>query len=186
MPKMPIEIVFDSKIFSADAILGACHKFLAKCFITLEHSEDGKRIIASLTAREGVSAEGLEDEFRAETLNYAVKQKINKGSAKIRDQIFHIVFNPERLNALGGQLQTELETKADPDSVKLSARLEKLLEEIESEESMGYEEDPLGIAVPWEEKHGMPGDLLHPVDQLKRQAENNLINIETVKEIVDC
>jgi hypothetical protein len=186
MSKLPIEILFDPKLFPADAILGACHKFLAKCFINLEYSGDGKRIKVHITAREGVSVEGLEDEFRAEALNFAVKQRINKGSAKIRDQIFHIVFNPERLNALGGQLQTELETKADPESVKLSSRLEKLLEEIESEESLDYEDDPLGIAVPWEEKHGMPGDLLHPVDQLKRQAEKNLINIETVKEIVDC
>mgnify|MGYP001352978307 CR=1 FL=1 len=186
MSKSFTEVSFDTKLFSADALLGACHKFLAKCFVKLEHSGDGKRILVCLTAREGVSVDGIEEEFRAEAINYAVKQRISKGSAKIRDQIFHIVFNPERLNALGGQLQTELKTKVDPDSVKLSARLEKLLEEIESDESLDYEDDPLGIAVPWEEKHGMPGDLLHPVDQLKRQAESNLVNMETVKEIVDC
>ncbi len=181
-----LNITLDSKIYPVEAILGACHKFLSKCFVKLEFKNNDRELVVELKPRENVSSNGLEEEFMAEALNYAVKKRIDKGSAKIRDQIFHIVFNPERLKALSGQLQTELETKVDPESVKLSERLEKLLEEIENEESLDYEDDPLGIAIPWEEKHGKPKDMLHPVDQLKQQAEKNLVNRESVKNIVEC
>jgi His-Xaa-Ser system protein HxsD len=181
-----INIVFNTKLYPADAILTSCHKFLARCFVRLDYAGDSdKDIKVTLKPRENIAPDGLEDEFRDELLNNTMKVKVLKGTARIRDQIFHIVFNPERLDALGGQLLSELGTKGDPGALKLSARLEKLLEEIESEDSQDYEDDPLGIAIPWEEKHGMPKDLLHPVDQLKKQAEKNLINIDMVKNIVD-
>lgn len=178
-----LTITFDTKLFPAPAILAASHKFLAKCFVKLEFSEsDSRMIIVELKPREHVPIDGLEDQFREEALNYAVKQKISKGSAKIRDQIFHIVFNRDRLNELGGQLQSELKTAVDPESVKLSARLEKLLEDIENEESLDYEDDPLGISIPWEEKHGMPKDMLHPIKQMKERDESLLVPEEAVKD----
>lgn len=180
-----LKIVFDTKIFPVDALMGACHKFLAKCFIKLEYiGGNDREVQVALKPRQGMSLDGVEAEFQDEVMNYSMKNKVLKGTAKIRDQIFHIVFNPERLDALGGNLISEMQVKEDPESLKLNSRLEKLLEEIEGEEPLDYEEDPLGIAIPWEEKHGMPKDLLHPVDQMKRQSENDMVNPDMVKDIV--
>jgi His-Xaa-Ser system protein HxsD len=181
-----LRIVMDTKIYPAEAIMEACHKFIARCYLKIKYLKDSDREIeVVMKPRGGEAADGLEESFLTEALECTMKAKVLKGTVKVRDQIFHIVFNPDRLDAIGGNLEQDLKLKNDPEALKLNSRLEKLLEEIESEDALDYEEDPLGIAVPWEEKHGMPKDMLHPIEQMKRQSENKMVNPDMVKDIVN-
>lgn len=183
-----LKMAIDTKLFHVDSIVNACHKFLPKYYVKLEYAADSDRMVTvELTSRGETLPAEVETEFRDEVLNFAMMRKVLKGTSKIRDQIYHIVFNPERLEALTDQLETELELKEGAESVKLSSKLEKLLQEIESEESPDYQDDPLGICVPWEEKYGKPVDMLHPVEQLRNQAENDLINTDerVIKDVID-
>ena len=88
-----IRIVLNTKLYPVGAIVGACHKFLARSFVRLDYSGDNdKKVEVVLSPRENVAANGLEDEFRDEVLNYTMKLRVIKGTSKIRDQIFFIVF----------------------------------------------------------------------------------------------
>lgn len=178
---------FDTKIYPVDAIVGASHKLLTKCFIYLDFTDEKKkRLRVKMVAREGENPDAVEDLFQEEAVEYAMKLKVLKGTAKVRDQVFHLVFNKERLMASTDRLRDEMEeADYDKDVVKLDDRLESILEEIENEDDMSYEDDPLGITVPFEEKHGKPDNVVHPKDQLREQGEKQLVhpvNLEVLDE----
>ncbi len=172
-----VEMHFSTKLFPAEAILGACHKFLAKCYVRVDYDEsDARKIIVQLKPKDGETIDNLESEFRDEALDYSVKLKILKGTSRVRDQIFHIVFNPERISLASDNLQTELDTESRAEVFKLNDKMEKLLADIEEEEeSFDYEDDPLGIATPWEEKYGQPDNILDPRQQIEDQAKKGLV-----------
>lgn len=119
----------NSKIYPLEAILNTCYTFIDRAYVFLDNDSERERIIVSLKGKQKVSSrklEQLEGEFMNELLHCALRCQINKNNKKIREYI------------IGRALCSALPT---PDLFTSSEKLD-------------YQEDPLGIAIPWEEKYG--------------------------------
>lgn len=124
-----IKKIIDLSIYPLEAIYGAAYVFIERVYIFLD-SRDDKKIEVCLRAKkqEDFSQEELEGEFMNELLNYSLRLKLSESNKKIREQIVE--------QALFAGLGRE------------KGILEKQAEKFE------FEDDPLGIAVPWEDKYG--------------------------------
>lgn len=132
------------KVYSLDAILGASYLFIDKAYVFFDC--DGKdKVVASFKGKKKLSKKDMDSlvgEFHNELLNQTLRVKLSKKNQKIREYIVQQALYP------GAAVQEqELPTAVD-------AELDKELDEILKEADSGdYGDDPLGISVPWEEKH---------------------------------
>jgi len=119
-----ITFSLNSKITSLEAIYSTCYTFLDKFYIYLDKNKEN--IIVTLQSKEEkINPKTIEGEFRNELLSNLLREKIAKNNSKIREYI------------LGQALYSSAPSE---------------IEEFLSKTGEGYIEDPLGIAVPWEEK----------------------------------
>jgi len=129
------QIVFwlNSKTYPLEAIYSTAYVFLDRAYVYLD-GDPAKRIVVSLKSKEKLNKKQLEvltGEFHNELLNYLLRVEIAKRNKKIRDFVVG--------TALVSTLTEELLTQPA---------------EIETSKDDSWIEDPLGIAVPWEEKFG--------------------------------
>ena len=123
--KGQVELTIDPQLYPLEAVYGAAYVFLDKAYLRLDGNPK-KKIIIKIKGKESLDREKLENlagDFLNELLNYTLRYKISKNNRKIREYIVG------------------------------TALLSSLAEAPEAEEKEEWEEDPLGIAVPWEEKH---------------------------------
>ncbi|MBL7130721.1 MAG: His-Xaa-Ser system protein HxsD, partial [Candidatus Omnitrophica bacterium] len=109
------------------AIYGACYVFIDRAYIFLD-GDSKKEIKIYIKGKRKFPLQKLKrlvGEFQNELLNYALREKIGKNTRKIREYIVG-----KALFSAHDVLPEEKEKKYD------------------------YQKDPLGIAIPWEEKHG--------------------------------
>lgn len=136
------EVVFNlsQKVYSLDAILGAAYLFIDRAYVFLDC--DGREsIVVHFKGKKKLlkkEMESLAGEFQNELLNQTLRVKISKKNQKIREYIVQQALYP------GAAVQ---ESSPPTD---LDKELDEILKEAESGD---YGDDPLGIAVPWEEKH---------------------------------
>jgi len=115
--------------YPLEAIYGTAYVFLDKAYLFLV-SRPAKKIEVSLKGKKKLTKKQLENlkvEFLNELLNYSLRINLAKHNRKIREYI----VSQALFAALGGEEIAE-----------------------EPEEKFEYEKDPLGIAIPWEEKYG--------------------------------
>ncbi|XOB46830.1 MAG: His-Xaa-Ser system protein HxsD [Candidatus Nealsonbacteria bacterium] len=139
MPKLKINklknkiiVSVNPELYSLKAIYGAAYVFLDRAYIYLD-GDTKKEIHIHLKGKKKLTKKeirALGDEFLNELLNYSLRCQISKDNRKIREYIVG--------TALIGASGEEIEEPAD------------LGETGEKE----WKKDPLGIAVPWEEKYG--------------------------------
>jgi len=126
MDKNEIKFILDLKDYPLEAIYGAAYVFINKAYLFLDN-KSSKKIEISLKGKNKLTKKQLENlkgEFLNELLNYTLRVNLNKHNKKIREYI----VNQALFSAFNE-------------------------EEITQEDKLGYEDDPLGIAVPWEEKY---------------------------------
>lgn len=126
-------IIFKKSVYPLEAILSACCIFLDRAYIHLDDKEKEGNLLVHLTPKKKLSIKGLkilEGELMNELLHCVLRYKINKNNKKIREHIISCALY-----------------SALPISEK-----EDLL--IADTQNLEYQQDPLGIAVPWEEKVG--------------------------------
>jgi len=137
-----MNIQLNSKIYPLEAILNASYMFIDRAYIFLDSDSRKNGIVVSLKGKQRLSPKKLEDlrgEFMNELLHCALRYKISKNNKKIREYIIG--------RALYSALPVSMEeTILDEDSGKLD-----------------YQQDPLGIAIPWEEKYGKKRDARNKV-----------------------
>ena len=127
--KNQLLISLNPKIYPLEAVYGACYVFIDRAYLFLD-GNPRKKIKVFIKGKEELNSKELEKlagEFKNEILNYTLRLSIAKNTKKIRETIVE--------KALFSALPHE-EIVAE-----------------EKEEKV-FEEDPLGIAVPWEEKYG--------------------------------
>jgi len=121
-----IRFVFNLQNYPMDALYGAAYVFLDKAYLFLDN-KSSKKIEVSLKGKEKLNKNQLEDlkgEFLNELLNYTVRINLSKNNKKIREYI----ISQALLSAFGN-------------------------DEVNKEDEIKYEDDPLGIAIPWEDKY---------------------------------
>ena len=124
-----IVVYVDPKFYPLEAVYGAVYVFLDKAYVYLD-GDPKKEIFVHLKGKKKLNKKEMEDlrgEFFNELLNYSLHHQIAKRNRRIREYI------------VGAAL--------------LGASSENLEETIKSKEQ-DWQKDPLGIAVPWEERYG--------------------------------
>jgi His-Xaa-Ser system protein HxsD len=131
--KNQITFWLNTKTYPLEAIYSAAYVFLDRAYIYLD-GDPKKEIQVSLKGKTKLTKKELEDlvgEFHNELLNYLLRVEIAKRNQKIREYIV--------ASALVSSLPVESLTSPS-----------QLPEEISKED---WRKDPLGIAIPWEEKY---------------------------------
>lgn len=127
MKNNTIKFTFNLKEYPLEAVYGTAYVFIDWAYLFL-NSEKKDQIEVFLKGKKKLSSKQLDDlkgEFLNELLNYTVRIKLAKNNKKIREYI----ISQALLSAIGVE---ELAGK---------------------EEEINYQDDPLGIAIPWEEKY---------------------------------
>jgi len=132
--KNELVISLNPKIYPLEAIYGVCYVFINRAYLFLDGNPK-KEIRVLIKGKEELNSKELEKlagEFKNELLNYTLRLSIAKNTKKIRETIVE--------RALFSVLPHEKE-------------LEKINKPEQIDKEI-IEDDPLGIAVPWEEKYG--------------------------------
>jgi His-Xaa-Ser system protein HxsD len=126
-----ISFDLDEELYHLDAIYGAAYLFMDRCYVFL--SRPGDRLVrVRLRLAEAAPEDALErlgGEFANELLSQALRLRVSRSTAAIRDRYLARAFF----------------------SLRAESAISKLLAELDAEE---LDEDPLEIAVPWETKNG--------------------------------
>lgn len=128
-------LTFDRTLYPLDAVYGAAYVFIDRCYVFLD-APDPEHIEVTLQARENleqVELEQLAGTFANELLSHAWRHEITEANRPILEAVTAQALS----GALGPPgLEDDLDDLDDMDF---------------SEETF---EDPLGIAMSWEEKYG--------------------------------
>ena len=124
-------IQVDEKLFPREVVVSAAYLFLDRCYIRLEQAPR-RQVLVLIKGKKKLSKNqlaNLVDEFENELLHQLIRHQVAKRTDGLRDVIVgRALFSAE-----------PAEGESAPD---------------EPQEEMDYLDDPLGIAVPWEEKYG--------------------------------
>lgn len=132
------DVLVDAELYPLEVIMGAAYVFVDRCFLLLDRAPEG-RIRVSLTARPGAAAgevDALAGELQNELLAQALRARLGERHEALRESLVaRALFGaaPEQTPATDAQLGVE----------------PRFVPSAEDD----YLEDPLGIAVPWEEKY---------------------------------
>jgi His-Xaa-Ser system protein HxsD len=122
------EILVNQKVYPLEVIYSTAYIYLDRCYVLLDKA-DKERVSVRLKARPDCTAEefaAVTGEFENELLNQAFRRKVSRRTESLRDAIVHRAL-----------------FSAMPESLDLG---------LDDDDDGDYLEDPLGIAVPWEEK----------------------------------
>jgi His-Xaa-Ser system protein HxsD len=139
------------KFYSKDALYGTAYVFLDRCYVQLDVADEGHYLVAIRPKPEQgkLDLNTLAGEFENELINEEMRIKLAKETLDIRTKIVGTAI------AQSMPLPSEEEptdTPEMPDFKDLPPEVVKILKE--EDEDLDFLEDPLGIAVPWEEKYG--------------------------------
>ena len=130
----------DKNLFPRTVVLRACHAFLDECPVEIEFGDEKYWHVFFHLQEEGVQEkEPLEGEFRNALVNEAFRDSLMERAQATKELII-----AKALFGVDGE--TVSQSIASPASVEPLSDLDEELDD--------YEADPLGIAVPWEEKYG--------------------------------
>ncbi len=125
----------DEKVFPRAVSVAAAYVFLDRCYLRLERGERG-RLVVCLKGKARLPAAAraaLAAEFENELLHQLMRHQVATATAGLREVLVGRAL-----------LSAEPQGDAGPEERPCS----------ECEGDLDYLEDPLGIAVPWEEKYG--------------------------------
>lgn len=143
-------VLVHKALYPADVLFGTAFSFLDRAYLLLD-VEDKDRFRVDIEARPGsrFSLDELVGEFKNELVNQALRYKLARQTEKVRTMIVGRAI-AEALPVEGGPAPSQ--APAAPALPDLPPEVAKLL--AEEEDSLDFLDDPLGIAVPWEEKYG--------------------------------
>lgn len=135
-------LLVDEELFPLPAIYGAAYVFIDRCYVFLERPEPG-RVRVHLSAKTGsadaAALGALVGEFANELLSCAFRHQITQDN--------RVLIETATMQALAGAMgQPSLDDLAKFDF-----------------SDQGFD-DPLGIAMSWEEKHGKKAPKSEPGD----------------------
>lgn len=126
-------------LYPIEVLYGAAYVFIDRCYVLLDREgvtdggpgKGGSHFVVRLRGKTAMTADQLQalaGEFGNELLSQALRRKVVKQNQKVIEEITTQAI----AGAAGGTLPTDFLASAD--------------------DGMDFLDDPLGIAVPWEEK----------------------------------
>lgn len=145
---MPVELFVDPSVYPLGVVMGAAYVFVDRCYVLLDRTPEG-RVRVTFTAKPGApveSAEPLAGEFQNELLAQALRAALGERHEKVREALVARAL-------FGAAPEQQPEAAAPPTDAQLGVDPSFLPASDDD-----YLEDPLGIAVPWEEKYAGGGE----------------------------
>lgn len=131
-----VTVAVNPDVYPLDVIYGASFVYVDRAFVMLDRRDDN-HVLVSLTSRLKSDEEGLRNlagAFANELLTQALRETIARKTQKIRE----LVINRALYSTLDSGSAGDMD--------------------FEEEDDLDFLDDPLGIAVPWEEKFEGEGD----------------------------
>jgi len=128
-----VSLALSEDLYPLDAIYGAAYLFVDRCWMFLTRPADKALAVRLTPKQEGADLEALAGEFANELLNQVLRFRLAESTGPIREYVMARAFSMS----------------------PAQASIDQLLAELEAEE---LDEDPLEIAVPWEQKNGEAKD----------------------------
>jgi His-Xaa-Ser system protein HxsD len=135
-----VRFELDEGVYPRPVSIAAGYRFLDRCYLRFERA--GKnRLSVLVKGKQKLSRTALEalaDEFHNELLQQLIRHQVSERTASLRDAIVgKALFSAEPAEP------------AEPAEAAPGPAFET-----DSQADLDYLDDPLGIAVPWEEKYG--------------------------------
>ena len=130
--------VIGTSTYPMDAIYGAAYVFLERCYVYLDKPAS-KQVEVVLRGKAALEPDALDDlagEFANELLHQVLRARITKRTGKVRE----LIIGRALYAAEGPEDDYQFEDDLGDEGL--------------DDEFDDYLDDPLGIAVPWEEKYG--------------------------------
>ncbi len=145
-----VELSFDESIYPKDAVFGAAYALLDRCFVHIDRQDD--KLLVRLRAKPGVklSADLIGGEFENEALAQTWRRDIIR----------------ENQTWIEGVTSRAVTGAAGPPG------LDDLLDEDLGDLGDAFD-DPLGIAVSWEEKYGKGDAAAEPATSQDRDGKDS-------------
>ncbi len=152
-----IKIAVDTSIYHKDAAAAAAYTLIDRMYVELKGGK-GSFINVELSPKEGValSPARIKGEFMNELLHQTLRRKISETHHRIREYIVtQALLSAQTREDIPAE---EVDAAREKGNKALDKELEKEIDRLLAEaEKSDFKKDPLGIAVPWEEKYGKPG-----------------------------
>ena len=140
---MTVDVLVDTSVYPLDVVMGAAYVFIDRCFLLLDRTPEGKVKVA-FTMKPGAPADGasaLAGEFQNELLAQALRAALGERHEKVREALVARALFGAAPEQRAGEVAPATDAQLGVDARFLPATDDD------------YLEDPLGIAVPWEEKY---------------------------------
>ncbi len=128
-----VDVVLDEEVFPRPVGLAAAYRFIDRCYVLVE-SRPRRRLSVRLKGKQPLAAPALvalAGEFRNELLHQLVRHQVAERTDRLRAAIVGRAL-----------LSADTELAAEAAAPAPAA------------DPLDFQDDPLGIAVPWEEKYG--------------------------------
>lgn len=143
--KAEIILKINPKIYPLEVVEGAAYTFVDRAYVDIGGNPK-KQILVTLTAKENSDRKEFEriaGDFKNELLNYALRRDIAQNNREIREYIISRALFSAVTSAEEEFEIIQRKTK-EADKKGRAAKIAK----------GDFVDDPLGIAIPWEEKYG--------------------------------
>ena len=127
----------DGNIYSPDAVKSTCYVFSDRCYVFIKNKTKNRYEIEMRFKQKGDVRE-LVGEFYNELLGNILRKSVSKYNKKIREYI----------------VAKALFSAVDEDVISEKTSRKTSKKSRAKSSSAEFETDPLGIAMPWEEKYG--------------------------------
>ncbi len=169
------KIVVDLSVYPLEAVQAVAYSLMERLSVRIERGGN-KAVSVILKPKSGGNPEALADEFQGELLHETLRLQVSLANQKIREyivtkalvsaQVPSVVPEAVSDSASSAAAESCPECQAQqaqaappPVDAELEKEIEKLLVEIEKGDGG---DDPLGVAVPWEEKYGKASEAAPP------------------------
>lgn len=124
------EFLINPKIYPLEAIYATCYVFVDRYYVFLDEIRERIKIVFAPKASKKLNHHLLKGEFLNELLNNTLRFKISKRNQRIREMIVkEALFFSQPKKEIDGIVASEEKTH------------------------QSWQNDPEGIAIPWEEKY---------------------------------
>ena len=133
-------ITLHSEVYPIETVLQTCYQFIDKAFFHVDLDKPGKQVLVKITfkkdAPKKINAKEFRGKFLEELLHASLRHRLNGRNQQLREYI------------VGSALFAH-----DPAQAGVTAPQQESIGK-DKRASQGPLNDPLGIAVPWEQSHG--------------------------------
>ena len=150
-----LALTINPRVYPMEAVMSAAFAFLDRAYVLLDKTKEGTVVrLWSKNPKSDADDRVTEGDFYAELLNEALRVRVAKQNQQVREMVINrALFAATNTNVEEEVLDQALDSLDDLDDLDLDL----------DSDNLDFLDDPLGIAVPWEEKYSADDKKAAPV-----------------------